>query len=105
MTIIVFISLLFFKTITKTSPCNEHPHTPHFYIVKLGFTGINIIFLFLLYKLCNVLSKNEKNITCFHLKIIIFTAVKYCCILHGRACLMCRTFLDCFFVVQILLDV
>ena len=24
----------------------------------------------------------------FHLKIIIFTAVKYCCILHGRVCVM-----------------
>ena len=34
--------------ITKTSPCNEHPLTPHFYIVKLGFTGVCIIFLFLL---------------------------------------------------------
>ena len=35
-------------SITKTSPCNEHPLTPHFYIVKLGFTGVYIIFLFLL---------------------------------------------------------
>ena len=34
--------------ITKTSPCNEDPLTPHFNIVKLGFTGIYIIFLFLL---------------------------------------------------------
>ena len=34
--------------ITKTSPCNEHPLTPHFYIVKLGFTGVYIFFLFLL---------------------------------------------------------
>ena len=34
--------------ITKTCPCNEHPLTPHFYIVKLGFTGVYIIFLFLL---------------------------------------------------------
>ena len=31
-----------------TSPCNEYPLTPHFYIVKLGFTGVYIIFLFLL---------------------------------------------------------
>ena len=23
-----------------TSLCNEHPITPHFYIVKLGFTGV-----------------------------------------------------------------
>ena len=35
-------------TITKTSPCNEDPPTPHFYIVKLGFTGAYIFFLFLL---------------------------------------------------------
>ena len=34
--------------ITKTSLCNEDPLTPHFYIVKLGFTGVYIIFLFLL---------------------------------------------------------
>ena len=34
--------------ITKTSPCNDHPLTPHFYIVKLGFTGVFIFFLFLL---------------------------------------------------------
>ena len=25
-----------------------HPLTPHFYIVKLGFTGVYIIFIFLL---------------------------------------------------------
>ena len=34
--------------ITKTSPCNEDPLTPHFYIVKVGFTGVYIYFLFLL---------------------------------------------------------
>ena len=34
--------------ITKTSLCNEDPLTPHFYIVKLGFTGVYIFFLFLL---------------------------------------------------------
>ena len=34
--------------ITKTSPCNEHPLTPHFYIVKLGFTGVYIFSYFLL---------------------------------------------------------
>ena len=32
----------------QTCPCNLHPLTPHFYIVKLGFTGVYIIFLFLL---------------------------------------------------------
>ena len=32
--------------ITKTSPCNEHPPTPHFYIVKLGFTGVYFFLIF-----------------------------------------------------------
>ena len=29
-----------------------------------------------------------ENIIIFHLKIEIFTAVKYCCILHGCVCIM-----------------
>ena len=32
----------------KTYLYNLDPLKPHFYIVKLGFTGVNIIFLFLL---------------------------------------------------------
>ena len=37
----------------------------------------------------NVLSKNNKNIKKKnHLKMNIFTAVKYCCILHGRVFVM-----------------
>ena len=35
-----------------------------------------------------VLRKNKKNITIFHLKIIILKAVKYCCILHRRVIVM-----------------
>ena len=31
-----------------TCPCDLYPLTPHFYIVKLGFTGVYIMFLFLL---------------------------------------------------------
>ena len=34
--------------ITKTYLYNFDPLKPHFYIVKLGFTGVHIIFLFLL---------------------------------------------------------
>ena len=34
--------------ITKTYLYNLDPLKPHFYIVKLGFTGVYIIFLFLL---------------------------------------------------------
>ena len=33
------------KKITKTCLYNFDPHKPHFYIVKLGFTGVYIIFL------------------------------------------------------------
>ena len=34
-----------FNIITKTCLYNFDPLKPHFYIVKLGFTGVNIIFL------------------------------------------------------------
>ena len=33
------------NTITKTRLYNFDPLKPHFYIVKLGFTGVYIIFL------------------------------------------------------------
>ena len=33
------------KVITKTCLYNFDPLKPHFYIVKLGFTGVYIIFL------------------------------------------------------------
>ena len=36
------------QIITKTCLYNFDPFKPHFYIVKLGFTGVYIIFLFLL---------------------------------------------------------
>ena len=36
------------ETITKTYLYNINPLKPHFYIVKQGFTGVYIIFLFLL---------------------------------------------------------
>ena len=32
--------------IMKTCPCNVHYLTPYFYIVKLGFTGVNIFSYF-----------------------------------------------------------
>ena len=42
-TIVLKVVLCWVLGITKTCPCNEHPLTPHFYIVKLGFTGVYII--------------------------------------------------------------
>ena len=41
-----------------------------------------------MYPTINILSNNKKNITIFHLKIDIFTAIKYCCILYGHVCVM-----------------
>ena len=38
----------FVVAIMKTCPCDLYPLTHHFYIVKLGFTGVYISFLFLL---------------------------------------------------------
>ena len=38
-------------------------------------------------------SKKRFFLIIFHLKINIFTAVKYCCILHGRVCVMIVLFL------------
>ena len=76
-----------------------YPLTPHFYIVKVGFTGVFIIFLFLLLNIyCGyslepkiyVLSKNMKIVKQFQLKIVNFTAVKNRCILHGRVFVMVR---------------
>ena len=40
--------LLLLPLITKTSPCNVYPLEPHFYIAKLGYTGVHLFFLFLL---------------------------------------------------------
>ena len=36
---------IFGKVITKTCLYNFDPRKPHFYIIKLGFTGVYIIFL------------------------------------------------------------
>ena len=44
-----FKRLAFFsKTIRKTCPCNIYPLKPNFYIVKLGYAGVYLFFLFLL---------------------------------------------------------
>ena len=41
----LFATYWVFFYITKTCLCNFDPLKPHFYIVKLGFTGVYIIFL------------------------------------------------------------
>ena len=40
-----YISRIMINNITKTRLYNFDPLKPHFYIVKLGFTGVYIIFL------------------------------------------------------------
>ena len=81
----------FMYYITKTCPYNVYPLIPHFYIAKLGYAGVGLFFLFLLqnidcgyslepprrggsnvYPQSNVLSKNNKNINFFPVKIFIF---------------------------------
>ena len=44
--ILYFIQVVSEHCITKTCLYNSDPLKPHFYIVKLGFTGVYIIFLF-----------------------------------------------------------
>ena len=36
------------RIIRITCPCNVYPLIPHFYIVKLGFAGVYLFFLFVL---------------------------------------------------------
>ena len=44
----VFISPPSRVFIRKTCPCNEYPLKPHLYVVKLGYAGVYLFFLFLL---------------------------------------------------------
>ena len=51
--------------IRKTCPCNEYPLKPHFYIVKLGYAGEYLFFLFLLQNIdCGY--SLEPVLTCTH---------------------------------------
>ena len=43
----------------------------------------------------------KKNIVIFHLKINSFTAVKYCCILHERICVMVINNLNIIYYVHV----
>ena len=77
-----------------TYPCSVDPRTRHFYIVKIGFTGVFIFSYFVLKHRLLVLVRNVANvvITCtknlcfeqikkksikiFQLKVTIFTAIE-----------------------------
>ena len=66
-------------SIRITCPCDLYPLTPHFYIYETWmYRGIHfLIFALDIEKRHNFSSENN-----------IFTAVKYCCILHDRVCVM-----------------
>ena len=78
--------------ITKTCLYNADPLKPVFYIVKLGFTGIYIIFLILLKKkqqhrmelTIYVLSRNMKNIRIFLSENFPSLLVKFSTFLNRR---------------------
>ena len=88
-------------SITKTYRYNFDPLKPHFYIVKLGFTGVYIIFvisaqkhrLWVLVRTASiptiyVLSRKMKNIRIFYPKIAIFLVVKFSVYLKRRVFVM-----------------
>ena len=93
--------------ITETCLYNFDPLKPHFYIVKLGFTGVYIIFLISAQKhrlwvlvrtvstrrfqrvpTIYVLSRKMKNIILFYLKIYHFWVVKFSVYLNRRVFVM-----------------
>ena len=86
----------------KTCLYNIDPLKPHFYIVKLGFTGVYIIFLISAQNIdCGyslepplrvptiyVLSRNMKNIRVFYLKIFRFFGAKFSIYLNRQVFVM-----------------
>ena len=79
--------------IRKTCPCNEYPLKPHFYIVKLGYAGVYLFFLFLLQNIDCGYSlepprKNKKNINIFLAKFSILGTEKNLYRLHGQVFVM-----------------
>ena len=75
-------------TITRTSLYNFDPLKPHFYIVKLGFTGVDIIFLISAHNIdCGyslervptiyVFEQKYENYQNFYLNFFHFLVVKF----------------------------
>ena len=53
--------------------CVLYPHTPHFYIVKLGGTGVYIFFYFTAVKYYTIIDLNEVEIRIYLPEKVIFT--------------------------------
>ena len=96
--------------ITKTYLYNFDPFKPHFYIVKLGFTGVYIIFLISAqnidcgyslepprrggsneYLQSTFLIRNMTNIRIFYLKIFHFLVIKFSVYLNRHVFVMLDT--------------
>ena len=100
--------------ITKTYPYNFDPLKPHLYIVKLGFTGVYIIFLISAQKhrLCAlvrtatiyVLSRNMKNIRIFLSENFHFLLVTFSVYLNRRVFVM-RKWNNTFFFLRTVTNV
>ena len=71
------------SSIKKTRIYNFDPLKPHFYIVKLGFTGVNIIFL--IFK-----QKYEKISDLFLSESFLFLVVKFSMHLNRRVFVMSK---------------
>ena len=72
-----------------TRPCDLYPLGPHFYIVNWGLQGYTFFLIFALKHRLWVLVRTTSRVpTIYVLKIIVFTAVKNCRILHGRGFVM-----------------
>ena len=81
-------------SITKTCLHNFDPIKPHFYIVKLGFTGVYIIFLIVEAVLTSTtiyVLRNKKNIRFFYLEIFIFCVIKFSVYLNRHIFVMTIT--------------
>ena len=79
-----------------TCLCNVDPLSSHLDVVKLRFIGAIHYFLNFALKIdCEYscthnlcFEQKRKKITIFHMKIIVFSAVKNCSILHRRVIVM-----------------
>ena len=60
------------RIIRKTCPCNEYPLKPHFCIVKLGFAGVYLFFLFLLQNIDCEYSLEPPRLSIFDVKKILY---------------------------------
>ena len=74
--------------ITKTCLYNFDPLKPHFYVVKLGFTGVYIIFLISAQKHNLCFEQKYEKYQNFYLKIFIFLVVKISIYFNRRVFVM-----------------